>query len=135
MEQQFPLTYSLSKTGLPLIDVKSFDIDICLLLDTSSNINIIDERIYEYLKDKLPETEEHKNIGALYGMGEGVLINLPFTFESQEYNELFVTSVVLPSAIERVYNEAGIRVHGILGNLFFLKHGWILDFKKMEVYK
>ena len=38
----FPLNYGLSKTGLPLIVVKLFERNICLMFDTGSNRNIID---------------------------------------------------------------------------------------------
>jgi hypothetical protein len=61
------------------------------------------------------------------------VIIIPFTFEQQEYSEPFVCSDTSAS-FEMIENESGIRIYGILGNHFFLKHGWILDFEKMKVY-
>ena len=61
-----------------------------------------------------------------------VTVNIPFTFENQEYIEPFTCSNTT-EAFEQIEKESGIRIHGILGNHFFLKHGWILDFEKIEV--
>jgi len=45
------LSYGLTKANLPLIPVKIQDKDLRLLLDTGSNINMIDTAVYEYFKD------------------------------------------------------------------------------------
>ena len=131
----FPLNHGLHKTGLPLIVVKLFEHDICLMLDTGSNQNIIDNGIYEHFRDKLTTSESSGEILSLHGISEkGVSVNLPFTFENQEYNEPFTCSNT-SEAFEQIENESGIRIYGILGNHFFLKHGWVLDFERIEVYK
>ena len=129
----FPLTYGLSKTGLPLIVVKVFDQNLCLMLDTGSNQNIIEDKVYDYFKDKIVETEAYKEMLTLNGTTKGVIIDLPFTFENEKYIEPFVCSNT--PTFEQIENETGIRIYGILGNHFFLKHGWVLDFEKIEVYK
>ena len=131
----FPLNYGLSKTGLPLIVVKIFNHDICLMLDTGSNNNIIDQQIYEHFKDKLAIREEFsQEVLTLNGIARGVIINFPFIFENQEYNEPFICSDNT-EPFKQIEDESGIRIYGILGNNFFLKHNWIIDFEKQEVYK
>ena len=131
----FPLNHGLHKAGLPLIVVNIFDHDICLMLDTGSNQNIIDDRIYEHFRDRLSTSESSGEILSLTGVTtRGIILNLPFTFENQEYIEPFVCSNTSES-FEKIENESGIRIYGILGNHFFLKHGWILDFDKVTVYK
>ena len=132
----FPLNHGLHKAGLPLIVVKLFGNDICLMLDTGSNQNIIDESIYEHFKDKLTTSESSGEIIGLNGVStkKGVKVNLPFTFENQEYEEPFVCSNTT-EAFDAIEKESGIRIYGIIGNHFFLEHGWILDFEKIEVYK
>jgi hypothetical protein len=105
------------------------------MLDTGSNQNIIDNGIYEHFRDKLTTTESSGEILSLHGASKkGITVNLPFTFENQDYNEPFTCSNTT-EAFEHIENESGIRIYGILGNHFFLKHGWILDFEKIEVYK
>ena len=65
---------------------------------------------------------------------KGITVNIPFTFENQDYNEPFTCSNTT-EAFEQIEKESGIRIYGILGNHFFLQRGWVLDFEKIEVYK
>ena len=128
----FPLNYGLSKTGLPLIVVKIFDYELCLFLDTGSNRNIIDHRIYDHFKDKLKPSETSSEVFTLNGAAAGITIAVPFSFENQDYQEPFICTEQT-EAFDRIYEESSIQIHGILGNRFFLKHGWILDFEKIIV--
>ena len=131
---KFPLNYGLSKTGLPLIVVNIFEQNICLMLDTGSNRNIIDYRIYDHFKDRLTSSETSSEVFTLNGTAAGITIDVPFNFESQDYQEPFMCTEQT-DAFDKIYDESGIQIHGILGNNFFLKHGWVLDFEKIEVYK
>ena len=130
----FPLNYGLSKTGLPLIVVKIFENDICLMLDTGSNRNIIDQRIYVHFKDRLKQSEISDEVFTLNGAAAGTTIDVPFCFEENDYQEPFLCTDNT-DAFDKIQEESGIQIHGILGNHFFLKHGWILDFERIEVYK
>ena len=134
MAQSFPLTYGLSKTGLPLIVAKLFGFDICLMLDTGTNRNIIDHRIYDHFKDRLKHSETSSEVFTLNGAARGIEIDVPFCFENFDYHEPFLCTE-MTDAFDKIHEESGIQIHGILGNHFFLKHGWILDFEKIEVYK
>jgi len=130
----FPLNYGLSKTGLPLIVVKIFDHDICLMLDTGSNRNIIDHRIYDHFKDRLKYSETPSKVFTLNGATTGTIIDVSFCFEEYDYHEPFICTENT-DAFDKIHEEAGIQIHGILGNHFFLKHGWLLDSEKIELYK
>ena len=130
----YPLSYGLSKTGLPLIAVKLFGNDICLMLDTGSNRNIIDHRVYNHFKDRLKQSETSSEVYTLNGTTTGVIVDVPFCFEEHDYQEPFLCTEMYDT-FDKIHDEAGIQIHGILGNHFFLKHGWILDFEKITVYK
>ena len=130
----FPLNHGLSKAGLPLIVAKLFGHDICLLLDTGSNKNIIDDRIYKHFIDRLKQSKMTSEIHALKGISSGITIDAPFTFEGHEYSESFFCAEV-SNTFDKIFEESGLQIHGILGNHFFLKHGWVLDFDKMTVNK
>ena len=136
MNQQFtfPFIYGISKTGLPLIVVEIFGHHNCLMLDTGSNRNIIDHRIYNHFKDKLETQPDSSEVLTLNGTTTGIIIDIPFNFENQVYHETFLCTENT-EVFDKIYDESGIQIHGILGNLFFLKHRWILDFEKIEVYK
>ncbi|MCL2858809.1 MAG: hypothetical protein FWF42_03865 [Streptococcaceae bacterium] len=128
----FPLNYGLSKTGLPLIVVKLFGNDICLMLDTGSNRNIIDHRIYDYFKEKLKQPETSSEVYTLNGVSSGITTNIPFSFEEHDYLEPFLCSEIADT-FDKINEESGIQIHGILGNKFFIKNGWVLDFDKLEL--
>ena len=129
----FPLNYGISQTGLPLIVVKLFDHDICLMLDTGSNRNIIDHRLYDHFKDRLKQSGISSEVYTLNGTSAGITVDVPFCFEEHDYHEPFLCTE--GNTFDKINEESGIQIHGILGNHFFLKHGWILDFEQIKVYK
>jgi len=130
----YPITFGLKKTGLPLIIVQLFDENICLLLDTGATNNIIDKRVYEHFKDEIKTLETTSSIIGLQGeIKENMTIELPFSFENTNYLEPFTCTEDIVG-FEAVKKEIGTSIHGILGTYFFIKHNWIIDFDKMEVY-
>ena len=130
----FPLTYGIYKTGLPLIVVKLFGNDVCMMLDTGSNRNIIDHRIYDHFKDRLKQSETSSEVYTLNGTSAGITIDIPFFFENHFYHEPFLCTET-SDTFDKINEESGIQIHGILGNHFFLKYGWVLDFDRVIVYK
>jgi hypothetical protein len=130
----FPLNYGLSKTGLPLIVIKLFGNDICLMLDTGSNRNIIDHRVYDHFKDRLEQSNTSSEVYTLNGAAAGITVDVPFSFEEQDYLEPFLCTKA-GETFDKINETDGIQIHGILGNHFFLKHGWVLDFERIEIYK
>jgi hypothetical protein len=130
----FPLNYGLSKTGLPLIVVKMFGKNICLLLDTGSNQNIIDHRLYKQFKARISTPKQSGGVIVLNGNLSGnMAVKMPFIFDDTTYQETFICTENV-AGFEAVLAESEIPVHGILGNCFLLKHGWIIDFDKVVVY-
>jgi len=105
-----------------------------MMLDTGSNRNIIDHRIYDHFKDRLKPSEIASEVFTLNGAATGITIDVPFCFEEQDYQESFLCTEQT-GAFDKIHEEAGIQIHGILGNHFFLKHGWLLDSEKIELYK
>ena len=132
--KQFPLTYGLLKTGLPLIIVEVFNLELCFLLDTGSNRNIIDQRIYNHFSDKL---SAQSGVGGLLSLGgntgESMEIEIPFVFEQISYCETFLCTGNIDS-FDEIKIESDVQIHGILGSQFFVKHDWIIDFEKQSVY-
>ena len=132
MTYNFNLTHGLQKVNLPLIPVTIKDKNICLLLDTGSNINMIDNAVYEYFKDITEQVGEFNHIGIEGNSEKAITVKLPFSFEGHNFNPVF-SVVSLDNAFSKVYDEAGIPIHGLLGNKFFIEHGWIIDFDKLKL--
>ena len=130
----FPLNHGLHKVGLPLIVVNIFDHNVCLMLDTGSNRNIIDHRIYDHFIDRLKQSDTSSEVYTLNGASVGITIDVPFRFEEHDYHEPFLCTEA-GNTFDKINEETGIQIHGMLGNRFFLKHGWVLDFEQIKVYK
>ena len=102
------------------------------MLDKDLNRKIINRRIYDHLKDKLKTPELSSEVITLNGTAAGITVDVPFNFENQDYLEPFLCTE-MADAFDRINEESGIQIHGIMCNHFFLKHGWILDFDKVTV--
>lgn len=133
----YPINYGLSKTGLPLIAVEMEGNNLCLLVDTGATLNLLDKRVYDHFnKDQLNESITDNTISN-FGI-DGVetkahRVEQNFQFE----NCLFKTSFTIfdtSIAFDKVEQESGIQIHGILGNEFLLENKWILDFQKLAIY-
>ena len=78
-----PINYGLLHSGLPLIVVEIKNQNLCFLLDTGSNKNLIDKRVSEFFRNEFVSVGEGKTIGiegnhfqllfnSLYPMGMGM---------------------------------------------------------------
>lgn len=129
----FLLTYGLKKIGLPLIVVEINQQNLCFLLDTGSNKNLLDQKVYEYFKEEI----EAVGSGEIFGLDGNkfttTIIKLSFNFENHSYTTNFnvFDSKDSFAAIEK---ESDIQIHGILGNEFFIENEWVIDFEKLSLY-
>ena len=130
--QSFPITHGLSKANLPLIPITIQDKTLCFLLDTGSNHNIIDKAVYSHFKDSSEPVGEYSHFGIEGNTEQNMTVKLPFSFEECNFTPIF-SVVNMDSAFSKIHEESGIPIHGLLGNKFFIEHGWVLDFDKMEL--
>lgn len=127
------LSYGLKKTGLPLIVVEINQHNLCFLLDTGSNKNLIDQRVYEFFKEHF-ETVGNSSIFGLDGnKSDTPIVRLDFIFESNSYSTKF-SVFELEKSFGAIEKESDIQIHGILGNEFFIENSWIIDFDKLTLY-
>lgn len=129
----FPIIYGLKKTGLPLIVAEIYKQNLCFLLDTGSNKNLIDQRVYEYFKEHLESVGSNSILGLDGNKAETPIIKLSFNFEKSSYSTKF-SVFDLEKSFGAIEKESDIQIHGILGNEFFIENGWIIDFEKLTLY-
>lgn len=129
---QFNINYGLARANLPLIPVEIQNKSLCFLLDTGSNLNYIETAVYEYFKEVAELVGECDHYGTEGNKTQGITARLSFLFESQTYAPIFSVAD-MDKAFSMVYEESGIPIHGILGNMFFIEHKWVLNFDKLEL--
>ena len=104
-----PLRFSLSKIGLPVILIKAQAKNLCLLLDTGSNINILDRRVAEFFQLSASPIRQ-KQFGIDGTLQTSAVVELAFSLEEREYKADF-SVMDLSSAFGKVEEESGIQIH------------------------
>lgn len=131
---EFPLHYSLSRVGLPLI-ITSSKPALCFLIDTGASHNVLFSFVYAELQHLLYALEIPNNttIMGIDGSTSNVSqVKGEITFEEKQSEVKFYV-MDATEAISRVQKESGIQIHGILGIPFLVENKWILDFSKLNI--
>ena len=123
----------LDLTELPIVTFKQGDNKLHFLLDTGSNISYINS---EVIKDL--EVEDLNASSSTVGVGgndmETKHYNIKIGYKDQEFIEEF-GALDLSGAFASIEEESGIKLHGIIGNRFFEKYKYILDFRELIAYR
>jgi hypothetical protein len=123
----------LDLTELPIVTFYQGNKKLHFLLDTGSNISYINEDV---LKDV--EAEDLNASSNTFGVeGSGIETHhymIEIGYKDQKFKEEF-GAVNLSSAFGAIEKESGIKLHGIIGNRFFEKYKYILDFKELIAYR
>lgn len=123
----------LDLTELPIVTFKQGEKKLHFLLDTGSNISYINNEVLSDL-----EVEDLKSSSSTVGVGgddmETKHYNIKIGYRDQEFVEEF-GALDLSAAFSSIEAESGIKLHGILGNRFFEKYKYILDFRELIAYR
>lgn len=125
------LQKSLTQVGLPLILVKAQAKNLCFLLDTGSNINVLDKRVAEFFQLS-GRTTQQQQFGIDGTLQTTDVVEMTFSLEEREYKADF-SVMDLSSAFGKVEDETGIQIHGLLGCSFMEQQKWILDFENLTL--
>ena len=132
MHKNISFIESLNLTGLPIVSFESNNNIFNFVLDTGSNISIIDQ---EALKSA--EYEETKEEGHFYGIGAletgGTIVNLFLSYKDRTYS-IYCHSADMSPTFNEMKNQYGVNLHGILGSDFFREYKYILDFNELVAY-
>lgn len=123
----------LDLTELPIVTFKQGDKKLHFLLDTGSNISYINNEVINDI-----EVEDLNASSNTVGVGgndmETKHYNIKIGYKDQEFVEEF-GALDLSGAFASIEAESGIRLHGIIGNRFFEKYKYILDFRDLIAYR
>ena len=131
-KKQVSFKEALDLTGLPIVTFKQEENKINLLLDTGSSKSVVLPSVLNVFKhEKLNEG------GTVYGMEgniiETVFVSMNFILNNNNYSEKFQV-VDMSSAFNSLKQDTGVTIHGILGNSFFEKYGYVIDYKDFVAY-
>lgn len=130
---EFPLTFGLQKTGLPLIVTSGKLKNLCFLIDTGSTHNTLFGFVYEHFKEEFKLLGDTNRVMGIEGhYKETPVIEATFNFEGVDYTSTF-SVFDATDAIAQVQKETGVQIHGVLGIQFLVENKWIVDFDKLEI--
>lgn len=130
---EFPLTFGLQKTGLPLILTSGKTNNLCFLIDTGATHNTLFDFVYNHFKDEFKLLEgTGKTMGIEGPYQEVPIVEATFNFEGTDYTSVF-TVLNASEAVKQVQDNTGIQIHGVLGVQFFIDNRWIIDFEKLQI--
>ena len=127
--KKISLQQCLIRIGLPFIIIKAQAKNLCFLLDTGSNINVLDKKVAEFFQLS-SGTVQRQQFGIDGTLQTTDVVKLTFSLEEREYKADF-SVMDLSSAFGKVEEESGIQIHGLLGCSFMEQQKWVLDFEKL----
>ena len=126
---------ALDLTELPVVTFYNGGKKINFLLDTGSNASYFNIRDVE----RLEKYERINKVSPEIVTGSSVIeethgyIRIPLEYRDTTYSDDFVLYEISDS-FDDIKKESGVSIHGILGNQFFTKYRYVLDFDKMIAY-
>ena len=124
---------SLDLVGLPIVTFNQGNYKYHFILDTGSTLSVVNKDSLCIFNHSLLNKK-----GTNYGC-EGNIVPVDFIKANIEYkNNVFEEEfqvVDLSKAFENIKNDHGVKVIGILGNSFFTKYKYILDFDELAAYR
>ena len=126
------LQKSLTQVDLHLLIVKAQAKNLCYLLDTGSNINVLDKKVAEFFQLS-GGTAQQQQFGIDVTLQTTDVVKLTFSLEELEYKADF-SVMDLSSAFGKVEEESGIQIHGLLGCSFMEQQKWVLDFERLCLF-
>lgn len=128
---KIPFKEAMELINLPIVTFTHNNNKLHLMLDTGSDDSYINSKIQHLLK---PVSTDDASIPVITGTGETVAkgrVMLDLSYNNHMFNNTFFL-MDLTEAFGSLTQERGIELHGIIGNKFFKKYEYLLDFDKME---
>lgn len=130
-KQKIDFDKSYAELNLPLISLKNNNEDFNFLVDTGSNLCLIDLNVVKDLKH-----EKLRGSGTIFGL-EGEVKETSYTKITLEKDNMsFINKfqlVDLKIPFGQVEKDYGVRIHGVLGNDFLTKYGCNINFEDFNI--
>lgn len=133
-KKKFSISFKegMDLTDLPIVTFYSNNKKLNFLLDTGSNLCVINKKVLKTIKHSIFDSK-----GSIYGM-EGTEQEVSYALININYKDIYYHTVFqvidMQQAFDKVKQESGVTIHGILGSKFFEEHKYILDFNELIAY-
>lgn len=126
---------SMDLTDLPVVTMLNNGTKLNFLLDTGSDKSHLNSSVIKKIKDY--ERMEGMNTDLISATGvvnsQNNWIKMPLQYKKETFIEEFML-INLDDPFNAIKEESGVQIHGILGNSFFKKYRYILDFDELVAY-
>ena len=117
---------------LPIITFQVGGKKLNFLLDTGANYCIIDSNLIDTIEHAKLDLE-----GTVYGVGgaevEVDYVSIDLKYKGVAYADMFQV-LDLSNTFGMLKKEKGVNLHGVLGNSFFQKYKYVIDFQELVAY-
>lgn len=117
---------TIALTDLPIVTFYNNGNKLNFILDTGSNRSVLNSEELDICKyRKLHGTNSLHGVDGI--TREVSNIELTLMYDDKEYVDIFQVTD-LSDALNKLFEDTGIKIHGVLGNTFFTKYRSCVDF-------
>ena len=124
---------ALDLIELTIVTFYQDDKKLNFMLDSGSNLSIIDINAVNNLKLKYVKLNKVSGILGINGeTRDAGFVNMKFSYKHINFDYDF--QYLDLSNVVNSLKQDGVTIHGILGNQFFIKYKYVLDFNDLIAY-
>lgn len=117
---------------LPVVTFYQGEKKFNFLLDTGSNLSHISKEACKDISGEIIGT--HAKVSGLGEATSSAICKASLNYKGTDYDIDLCVTDSLTNAFATIKSETGVQVHGLIGNKFFQKHKYILDFGELVAY-
>lgn len=128
-----PFKESIDLINLPIVTFVNNNVKLHFLLDTGSDDSYINVDVLDKLEVKKYYNVKREIITGNGSIASSRIAVMDIYYKEQCFENAFIVSD-MGEAFDAATGSSGIKIHGILGSIFFAKYKYVLDYMKLEAY-
>lgn len=128
-----PFKESIDLINLPIVTFVNNNVKLHFLLDTGSDDSYINIDVLDKLVVKKSYNVKRDIVTGNGSISSSQIVLMDISYKEQCFENAFIVSD-MGEAFDAATGASGIKIHGILGSVFFAKYKYVLDYMKLEAY-
>ena len=128
-----PFKESIDLINLPIVTFVNNNVKLHFLLDTGSDDSYINVDVLDKLVIKKSYNVKRDIVTGNGSISSSQIVLMDISYKEQCFENTFIVSN-MGEAFDAATGTSGIKIHGILGSIFFAKYKYVLDYMKLEAY-